>query len=461
MTVFPALLSFLRCASCWLAALTALAVAGLATAAALMFFWVLPNIDDHRETVAGLMSRALGQQVTLEAVSGMWQQARPEFRLQGVRLYDSQGRPALYLPEFEATFSWRSLLFLEPRFNRIELQGLALGVRRARDGRFYVGGIPVNPGDPDSKFSDWLLRQGRVHVGNATLTWLDELRGAPPLNLRAVDFTLVNSRRNHRMQLSATPPGSLALPLAVDAQLRARKVSDIKTWSGTVEARLTDVSFPELAAWLQVPYQPRRGRGALHVRFDVAGGALTGATAGLDLRNIETLLGEGLPPLRLEQVQGQALWRSGPDGQRVAFEKLRVALPGGSLEAPFNAGLKWNAASREISAEAFQLSGWQSLLPSLPMDDALRARLQTLQPQGRLETLLFRWTGAQPGLENFSVASRFSGLGMKAVGTSPDWPISPGGSRAMRARAGSKSTRGGWNWICPACSVSRGFRSTP
>src|SRR4030067_3122897 len=145
MTVSPALFVFLRRASRWLAALAALAALGFATAVALMYFWVLPNIADHRDAVAGLMSRALGQRVTLEAVSGVWQQARPEFRLQGVRLYDPQGRPALYLPELEAAFAWRSLLFLEPRFNRLELQWLALGVRRARNGHFYVRGLSIHP----------------------------------------------------------------------------------------------------------------------------------------------------------------------------------------------------------------------------------------------------------------------------------------------------------------------------
>src|SRR5512135_1167175 len=181
MTVSPALRSFLRRASRWIAALAALAALGFGTTVALMFFWVLPNIAEHRDTVASLMSRALGQQVTLEAISGTWMQARPEFHVRGVRIYDQQGRPALYLPEVKADFAWRSLLFLEPRFNRIELQGMALGVRRARDGHFYVGGIPVNPAAPESGFSNWLLRQGWVHVGGATVTWLDEVRQAPPL----------------------------------------------------------------------------------------------------------------------------------------------------------------------------------------------------------------------------------------------------------------------------------------
>jgi len=419
MTASSALSVFLRRASRWLAALAALAALGFATAAALMFFWVLPNIADHRDTVASLMSRAVGQQVTLEAVSGVWQQARPEFRLQGVRLYDSKGRPALYLPELEAAFAWRSLLFLEPRFNRIELRGLMLGVRRARDGHFYIGGIPINPGDPGSGFSSWLLRQGRVHVGQATLTWLDEVRNAPPLIFTAVDFTLTNARRTHRLQWHAAPPASLARPLTIDAKLSARDADDPKAWNGSIDASMAAVSFPHLSTWLALPYQPQQGQGALNMRFDVADGALAGVSANLDLRAIETTLGDGLPALRLDKVRGRAVWQRDTDGQRVALENLRVARPGAALGAPFNAGLTWNAASREITAQALSLNGWQSILPSLPMDAALRERLHTLQPQGRLDDLRFRWSGAQPGLDNFSVAARFSGLGVTAVDNQP------------------------------------------
>jgi uncharacterized protein (TIGR02099 family) len=419
MTVFPALHLLLRRALRGLAALAALGVLGFALAAALMFFWVLPNIADHRDTVASLMSRALGQRVTLEAVSGVWQQARPEFRLRGVRLYDPQGRPALYLPELEAAFAWRSLLFLEPRFNYIELQGLSLDVRRGRDGHFYVGGIPVNPADPASGFSSWLLRQGRVHGGGVSLTWLDEVRNAPPLVLDKVDFTLANKRHTHHLQLRAVPPASLARPLTVDARLGSRNTDDIRTWNGSVDATVAGVSFPRLAHWLALPYQPQQGWGALALKFEVAQGALAGVIAGIDLHAVETRLGTGLPALRLAQVRGQASWKRDADGQRLAFENLRVAQTGATLGPPFNIGLRWGAASREISAHAFTLGNWQALLPSLPMEAALRTRLQTLQPQGRFDTLRLRWDGAQPSLDNFSIAARFRGLGVATVDNQP------------------------------------------
>src|SRR5574340_330855 len=311
MIVSPVLSSFPRRVSRWLAALLALAAAGFATAAALMFFWVLPNIDDERDTVASLMSRAMGQRVTLEAVSGAWQQTRPEFRLQGVRLYDQQGQPALYLPELEASFAWRSLLFFEPRFNRIDLQGLVLGVRRARDGHFYVGGIPINPAAPGSGFSSWLLRQGRLDVGNATLTWVDEVRNAPPLVLTAVDFTLDRRLRTHHLQLRAVPPAQLAQPVTVVAKLSSRDLDDYRTWSGTIDAAVAGVSFPYLSKWLVLPYQPQQGRGALNLRFAVARGTLTGVAAGMDLRAIEATLRDDLPALRLARVHGRAWWRRG------------------------------------------------------------------------------------------------------------------------------------------------------
>ena len=294
-----------------------------------------------------------------------------------------------------------------------------LGIRRARDGHYYVGGIPVNPAAPDSGFSNWLLRQGQVHAGNATLTWLDEVRDAPPLTLTAVDFTLTNARWTHRLQVRAIPPASLARPLKVEARLHARHVDDPGTWNGTVDATVAGVSFPRLAAWLALPYQPQQGRGALNMQFEVARGALVGVTAGLDLHDIEAVLGEGLPALRLAQVRGQALWQRGRDGERVSFDNLRVARPGAVLGAPFNAGLSWGAGSHEITAQALSLGGWQSLLPSLPMDAALRARLQTLQPQGRFDLLRFGWNGALPGLDNFSIAARFSGLGVSTIDNQP------------------------------------------
>lgn len=419
-----------------LLALAALMATGFAVAAALMYFWVLPNIADHRETVATLMSRALGQRVTLEAVAGEWHQARPEFHLTGVRLYDRHDRPALFLPEFRATFSWRSLLVLEPRFSRIDLHGLTLTVRRARDGRYYVGGIPVNPAAPDSGFVSWLLRQGGAQVRAATLVWQDEIRQAPALSLDAVSLTLTNAGRTHRLQLAATPPASLARPLSIEANWTARRADHIKTWRGVIDARTAGVSFQRALAWLHLPYQPTQGWGALHLTLAFDRGALKQADAGFNLRAVETRLRADLPPLRLAQVLGQMQWQNTDDGQRIAFDNVRLALPGSSLGAPFSLGLGWTPQTREVTARMFDLAGWGSILPSVPMEPSLRAAVQARRLKGRLDTLKLGWKGPQPGLENFEIDARFSGVGATAVDKQPGLE-NVSGEIAGNARAGT------------------------
>ncbi|AAZ96463.1 Conserved hypothetical protein 2099 [Thiobacillus denitrificans ATCC 25259] len=419
MTVFPVPPALWRRLWRGLLALAALGVAGVVAAVALMFLYVLPNIADHRDTVAALMSRAVGQRVTLEAVSGVWQRARPEFRLRGVRLHDEAGETTLLLPELEAEFAWRSLLFLEPRFSRIELQGLALDVRRDRSGHFYVGGIPLNPGDPHGGFSGWLLRQGRVHVGQATVTWRDALRGAPPLTFEGVDFTLSKVRREHRLQVAAIPPTTLARPLRVDARFRARDVDDVATWSGRISATVAGVSFPQLAKWLALPYPPQQGWGAVHADFTLARGAITGVEAAVDLREIETTLGEGLLPLRLARLHGRAAWQRVRGGQRLSFEDIRVAEAGGAPGAPFDVGVAWGEGGREVTARSFNLGRLQSLLPRLPIEATLRSRLAALRPQGQLDVLQLRWAGAKPTLDDFAVKAHFRGLAIRAVDKRP------------------------------------------
>jgi len=94
--------------------------------------------------------------------------------------------------------------------------------------------------------------------------------------------------------------------------------------------------------------------------------------------------------------------------------------------------MAWDARSHEITAKAFGLSGWGSVLPSLPMNAALRARLQTLQLQGLLDTLQFRWSGAEPGLDNFRIAARFTGLGIAASGDQPGIKNLSAKSKAMQ-----------------------------
>jgi uncharacterized protein (TIGR02099 family) len=414
-----AIFHFSHRAIVWLSALLGAGVLLVSIAMATMYFWVLPNIAQHRDTLASMMSAALGQRVTLHAVAGKWQQARPEFRLEGVQIYDQHNQPGLYVPSLDARFAWRSLLLLELRFNSIELNGMSLNVRRAQDGRFYIGGIAVNPADSGGGFSDWLLRQGRVRIADATLTWQDEERQAPSLRFDDVDLTLTNQLSRHQFQLRAAPPPELARPIFVEGKLRSRDTSDPRSWSGTVKAAVAGLSFPHLGHWLPELHAPRQGRGAYNLLFTIDEGKFKNISAGFNLQGIAVILGEDLPELKLEQVKGTGSWSFEENGERIEFDGIQFARGGSALTPPFGASIVRIAEEQEISVSNLAPEHWHGLMPALAVPAPMRELFLSFAPRGQIESLRMAWSGAHPSPQNFSLETRFSRLSLAAAGSRP------------------------------------------
>jgi uncharacterized protein (TIGR02099 family) len=291
---------------------------------------------------------------------------------------------------------------------------MALNVRRAGDGRYYVGGIAVDPKARGSGFSDWVLDQRRVHFADASLTWNDDVRGAPPLRFDKVDFTLTNVLRRHEFRLAATPPADLATPLLVEGDLRARSRAGDRLWSGTIRGAVAGLSFPGLGEWLVVPHLPERGRGAFNLVLRLDDSTLESAAAGFNVAGVGTTLGEDLPELRLAQMKGTARWTRTPGGQRVDIDGLQFARDSGALTDPFGAGLAWGSAGRELSARNLDLALWRELMPALPVAPPMRELYESLDPRGRIESLELAWRGRHPAADDFVVNARFSGLSVAA-----------------------------------------------
>ena len=62
----------------WIAALALLTVAGSVIA---LRYWVLPNIDQYREHIAGEITRATRQRVTIGHMAADWDGLRPRLNL--------------------------------------------------------------------------------------------------------------------------------------------------------------------------------------------------------------------------------------------------------------------------------------------------------------------------------------------------------------------------------------------
>ena len=155
-------------------------------------YWLLPDIERYRETIASVISEASGQHITLGGISANWDGFRPHMMLRTIKVHDKAGNISLLLHQVEGTLSWRSLLHGELRFREIGIEQPDLIVHRDSSGAIHVAGFALASeltGD-ESGFSDWLLRQGQVIINNASILWRDDLRGAPDADGRVMRSTV-------------------------------------------------------------------------------------------------------------------------------------------------------------------------------------------------------------------------------------------------------------------------------
>src|SRR5688572_22771267 len=109
-------------------------------------FWVLPDIERHRDAIVAAISAGIGLPVKVSAIEAGWMGLRPSITLSDVRIYDAQGREALTLPSVHNVVGWRSLLAGELRLHRLAIEGPRLEVRRDAAGDIFVAGLKIGKG---------------------------------------------------------------------------------------------------------------------------------------------------------------------------------------------------------------------------------------------------------------------------------------------------------------------------
>lgn len=412
-TAFPSLLR-----RKWLWALLAVVVAFPLTVLGAFYWWLLPNLPSYKDEVASVLSAATGYDISLERIEGEWGGARPRLLLEGVRL-SRDGRPLLYFPQLEGRFGWRSLLALEPRFHELRVSAPAVTVRRTDDGMIHVGGLKIDPASRDTAFSDWLLKQGHVRVEGATLAWVDEASGSPPLVLREVSLDLENLLRRHAFTLKASPPATVATPLTLEGLLVGRSLSAREEWHGTLGVNAHAVSLQALQPWLPATWSATRGHGSTDLRVEIGKGRLEALEAKLNLANVHVLLDSRQPPLKLERVIGKLGWKREQDAETVWGRRLVLKPPGAPALAPADVAFKWGGQQQSLSIGNLQLDSLPGLSAAVPVPAPLAERLRTSGVRGRIDELALTWRGELDAPQAFTVQARFSDLGWVASGSLP------------------------------------------
>lgn len=387
-------------------------------------YWFLPNIERYREDIARAASAALGQRVTIGRITANWDGLRPELVLEDITVFDRTGRAGLELKRVDNTFSWLSLAVLEPRFHEIEIHRPALEVRRDGRGTLWIAGIELKD-ERGGGFAEWLLRQGQLVVRDATITWRDELRNAPALELTQVRLRISNRGSRHRFGLRAVPPEELAGPLDVRGEWVGEDLARLSDWQGRLFVQLDYADIAAWRRWISFPVDVPQGMGGLRLWLTYANRQLTDLIADVRLAGVRARLAPELPELDLAALSGRAGWKTFANGFEFSASKLGLTTRGGLTLQPADFLLRVNAAAAgkpgggEIRANALDLEPLAVLADHLPLDAELRKRLAEAAPRGSLFDLALRWTGDWRAPAHFSVRGRFHNLALARHGV---WP---------------------------------------
>ncbi|MBI4990010.1 MAG: TIGR02099 family protein [Rhodocyclales bacterium] len=386
---------------------------------------VLPNIENYRDDIQRGISQTAGLPVTIAHIDTHWQGLRPHLSLRGFSIHDAAGRPGLTFDTVETELSWASLWHWQLRLHRLEVDAPTLHIRREKNGRVFIAGIQLNTEASGSDFSDWLLAQERIVIRNASIRWEDALRGAPPLELKQLNFVLQNDGRRHRFGLTAEPPRELAARLDVRGDFRGEDLDRLEEWKGEAYAELDYADLAGWRAWVDYPLDLPQGAGGMRLWLGFAEKKLNTLTADIALRDVKLRLARELPMLDLVHLNGRLSGRLPENGFEVASRKLALATRDGIALAPTDFTLRWTppvgkqAAHGEMAANGLDLDVLTRLAGFLPLDGGTRKTLADYAPHGRIFDLKLGWKGEAGALSGFDVRARFEGLGLRAQGYFP------------------------------------------
>ncbi len=392
----------------------------------LMRVVVMPVVGDFRAEIAALAGDTLGLPVSIASIEGDFAGWRPRLHLAQVTVDDAEGRPALLLPRVDATLAWSSLLRMRPYFERLEIFSPQLALRREADGRVVVAGLALQDGaDGDGNALEWLLGQGQILIRDARLSWTDELRGAPALQLDQVEFRLLRSFGGYRFGLRAQPPAALASTLDIRGELESLVTGAPLQSAGRLYVALDHADLGGWQPWFDYPL-PLAGTGGLRAwieagRTPAAAGEVrrVAISADVALDAVRTRLAEGLPSLELARADGRIAVTHSSAGFELGTRALALRTGAGVHVGPIDLTLQvrkggMGEAGGELRANRLDFGALAGLAAYLPFDDDVRARLAAFAPQGEVRELRLDWRGDSAAPEGWTLAARFAGVGLAA-----------------------------------------------
>ena len=323
---------------------------------------------------------------------------RPQLILEQVTVHDAAGRPALVLSRVDHMLSWLSVPTLQLRFYALDIHSPTLNIRRDSNGKLSVAGMEVTGEEDGGGFADWLLQQRNIQIHDATIVWHDELRRAPPLELKNVNLQVTNNGGHHKFGLRAVPPAKLAGPLDVRGDLTGTTVRTLAEWNGKLYLALDYADIAAWRTWIPFPIELPRGSGGLRTWLTFSQNQLSEAIADVRLADVRARIEKTLSELDLTELSGRLGWKMSATSFEVTTSGLKMTTTGGLALPATDFLLRFTRAAGgrpergELNVNALDLAPLVVLADHLPFPVEARQQLATLSPKGHISDVQVRWT---------------------------------------------------------------------
>lgn len=424
----------------WLAYLFLLFTGVVIIAALFIRFFVFPNIDQYKDDIAQLASQTIERTITIGKIETGWRQLSPRASLRNVTIYDEQNRPALTLKRIDTQLSWLSLGLFKLKLSELTAHEPNLVIRRSKDGILYLAGVNLSGRDnPD--FANWLLSQAKVGVSNASVTYLDELRLAPPLSLHQLNFSLKNNAwksllGRHEFSLSALPSLGTAQPILVDGHFIGRDMSNLKKWYGEIHTTLKQTELNAWQPWLDYPVQILSGTGDAETWLHFSALKIDSITTHLQVNNVSLQTAKQAKPLIIKQLSGQLGWSDHNNRQAVTAKNVHFSLSSGmqmqtasgAWAQSIKKGQPW--IETKLSIQSMQLDAIKNTLQYFSIPAAWMRYVEGLAPSGKISKFHLVTAGNAQALASYSVAADFNQLSSLAYEQIPGFTRLSGNLKA-------------------------------
>ena len=397
-------------------------------------FIIFPNIDAYKEEIAAHASKSLGQKITIGNILTSWDGISPHVGLKNIELFDAENRVALHLNNVEANISWLSLPLLQPRLAKLVVHQPDLTIRRQTDGSIYLAGINL-AGESKPEFPNWLLSQAEVIIKNAQVTWLDDLRQAPPLSLKQLNLTLSNPTwkslfGEHQFELSALPSIGTSQLIEANGRFVGSDVSKLKAWHGELFLQLKQADLAVWQPWLDYkilnrPIDLQTGTGDAEVWLDFADATIEKVKVRSALNNVSVIINKQTAPFVAKQLSGDIGWSDFKNTQTISAQNIKlnsntglnINKGSGYYSTSTRNGKPWVKA--DLKLDQFNLATIKELSPYLSLPQNLIEQLNGFALVGELQALALGYEGEASKASTYKISSTFKKLGLNAYLKNP------------------------------------------